>query len=326
MARLSQALPAAWYRADGWLWALRPLELVFRAGAALRRRLYRMGWLSVFQAPKPVVVVGNIAVGGTGKTPVVIALVEALAARGLRVGVVSRGYGARRGTFPHVLDQDSRVDDCGDEALLLYRRTGCPCVVDPSRVAAVQTLLDRFDVDLVICDDGLQHYALGRDLEIVLVDALLGHGNGFCLPAGPLREPVSRLRSVDFVLYRGDGADDDTVVYEPDALVNLRSAEHRTVDTGSIGTKVHALAGIGQPDQFFRDLRKAGFELEAHVYPDHHGFCEDELRPLAGKPVIMTEKDAVKCTHLAGDDAWYLKISARLPQGLVSAVAALAEH
>ncbi len=314
----------AWYRGAWWLWLLRPLELLFRIATGARRTLYRRGVFRVYHPARPVVVVGNITVGGTGKTPVVMALVEALQAAGLRPGVVSRGYGARAGRFPHRVDAWSDAAECGDEPLLIFHRTGCPCVVSPARSEAVRALLAGTPVDIIISDDGLQHYALGRDMEVAVLDSERGIGNGFCLPAGPLREPESRLDSVDFVLYRGGGEPATSVSYVPEALVNLASGERRPLAAEVFAGRVHAVAGIGQPEQFFATLRSAGLEIKPHTFPDHHAYTPDDLSALADRPIIMTEKDAVKCRDFAGDNTWYLRISARLPDALVRAVVALA--
>ncbi|MCB1678469.1 MAG: tetraacyldisaccharide 4'-kinase [Halioglobus sp.] len=330
MHREPGGLVAAWYRGARWLWLLRPLEGLYRSIVWLRRRLYASGLLTSYRAPVPVVVVGNITVGGTGKSPIVIALVEALQARDIRVGVVSRGYGARpaggAGSFPHVLNERTTAADCGDEALQLYRRTGCPCAVAPSRPAAVRALLQASPLDIVLSDDGLQHYALARDMEIAVVDAERGIGNGFCLPAGPLREPASRLRSVDQVLYRGSDDPHHGVFYRPQCLVNLRTAERRPVQPLAVAAQVHAVAGIGQPGQFFAALRRAGFRIEPHVFPDHHDYGAADFAQLQDRPILMTEKDAVKCVDLAGPNAWYLRIEARLPAALPRAVMALLQN
>jgi len=316
-------LVQAWYRGAWWLWLLRPLELVFRCVSSLRRQLYQRQLLARYRPDRPVVVIGGITVGGTGKTPVVIALVEALLAQGIRVGVVSRGYGATRGVFPHTVGQASTAADCGDEPLLIYRRTRCPCVVAPSRAAALRTLLENFSVDIVLSDDGLQHYAMARDMEIVVLDARLKWGNGFCLPAGPLRESISRLHAVDFVLYRGSDDPASGVRYEQDCLVNLVTAEERPVSPVALGEEIYALAGIGQPARFFESLRKRGFNCAQRRFADHHAYTPQDFVGLGDRPIIMTEKDAVKCVELAGDNAWYLKINARLPPMLIQAVADL---
>lgn len=313
-------LTRAWYAGSPWLWLLRPLEWLFRGLAALRRGYWLKGPGRPWRAPVPVVVVGNITVGGTGKTPVVIALVEALQARGWRAGVVSRGYGASPDArFPHRVSADSLATQCGDEPLLIHRRTGAPCVVAPDRVAAVQALLAEDDVDLVICDDGLQHYRLYRDMEILVVDARRGLGNGWCLPAGPLREPTWRLQRAQWVLYRG-GEDLDTGVrYRVEGLYALVGE----APPPATGAEVCAVAGIGQPEQFFATLREQGYQVRPVIFPDHHAYTAAELSALGDAPLIMTEKDAVKCRAFAAPGQWFLRISADLPAGLSDAVEAL---
>jgi tetraacyldisaccharide 4'-kinase len=319
----ASAMEMAWYRGAGWLILLRPFELFFRVLAALRRWLYRLGVLKVWRSPVPVVVVGNITVGGTGKTPIVIALVEYLQEQGFKPGVVSRGYGATHSHFPHSLTAQSTVAESGDEPLLIYRRTGCPCVVAPDRVAAVQQLLKQFDVDIVLSDDGLQHYALARDYEIAVLDSQRGMGNGYCLPAGPLREPRQRLEQVDYVLHRGSIDPQSGVCYRGEVLVNVVGDQQLPFSPSSIGETVHAVAGIGQPEQFFSTLKEHGFAITTHQYADHHLFTANDFRALIDLPLIMTEKDAVKCRDIVGDHAWYLKISAQVPQQLEQAVSSL---
>lgn len=320
---VTDRLVLAWYRGAWWLWLLRPLELVFRTVAALRRSLYQNGLLPSYRCPVPVVVIGNITVGGTGKTPAVIALVDSLQARGIRVGVVSRGYGARELKAAYRVTDDSRAYQCGDEPLLIQRRTGCPCVVAPARADAVRTLLADTAVDIIVSDDGLQHYALQRDLEIALLDAERGIGNGFCLPAGPLREPASRLKTVDHVLYRGSSDESNGLQYKQVALVHLVSGQECAVSPAAIGNVVHVIAGIGQPEQFFSGLEGRGFSLQCHPLGDHHDYSVADFEGLADKPLIMTEKDAVKCASIAGDNAWYLKIDAQLPHSVIESVVAL---
>ncbi|MEM1111073.1 MAG: tetraacyldisaccharide 4'-kinase [Pseudomonadota bacterium] len=318
-----QRLLRAWYEGSPWLWLLRPVEALFRAVVSLRRWLFQAGLLSRYRAPVPVVVVGNITLGGTGKTPIVIALVEALTARGQRVGVVSRGYGARGLSFPHLVSAGDAATSSADEALLIAQRTGCPVAIGPDRSAAARLLLESHDVDLLVADDGLQHYALVRDFEIAVIDYEQQLGNGFCLPAGPLREPASRLASVDRVLYRGLEDEQQGVVYRVEGLVNLADGDAARLGGGAVGPEVHGLAGIGQPGQFFTTLESAGLSVERHIFPDHHAFSASDLTALADKPVIMTEKDAVKCEPFATAAHWYLKISAELPAELVQRVHAL---
>ncbi len=324
MSGRDSGLEAAWYSGASWLWLLRPVEALFRIASGLRRSLYRAGMLKAYRPPVPVLVVGNITVGGTGKTPVVIALVEALAARGLRPGVVSRGYGGDADNYPHVLTANSTAQQCGDEPLLIYRRTGVPCVVDPNRPRAVKRLLRTFPIDLVISDDGLQHYALQRDMEIAVVDAGRRFGNGFCLPAGPLREPVSRLGTVDFVLHRGSDDAGQGVSYQPASWINLVTGQSREVDCFGAREDIIAMAGIGQPQQFFAMLDALGLRYEARTFADHHQYSRADFQDCADRTILMTEKDAVKCEALAGPDAWYLRIDALLPPTLVEAAANLA--
>ena len=318
-----ETVERAWYEGAWWLWLLRPLEVIFRLLAAARRVLYQKGCLAVYRPAVPVVVVGNITVGGTGKTPVIVALVEYLQQQGIRVGVVSRGYGAVHLRAALRVASDCTARDCGDEPLLIYQRTGCPCVVAPSRAEAVRELLRSNELDLVLSDDGLQHYALGRDMEIAVLDDARRIGNGFCLPAGPLREPKARLRSVDCVLYRGSNDLDNGVLYRPESLHNLATGDSCPPAPALLGKAVYAIAGIAQPGQFLAGLRSLGFELEPRLFEDHHGYTSHDFAGLANKPIIMTEKDAVKCAGLVGDNAWYLKVSAQLPAKVTDTIVAL---
>lgn len=324
MPRETSLLAVAWYSKAPWLWLLRPLELIFRVLTGLRKRAYQGGLLKSWRAPVPVVIVGNITVGGTGKTPIVIALVEHLQALGLRPGVVSRGYGADANEFPHTVSSHSSAADCGDEPLLIYRRTGCPCVVAPDRTAAVRQLLESSPVDVILADDGLQHYRLERDLEIVVLDEARGIGNGFCLPAGPLREPPGRLEEADFVLHRGSDNEQHGVRYRHDSLVNVATGAQRPIAPDATMKVVSAVAGIGQPEQFFNTLLEVGYTVQEYAFPDHHHYTAEDFAKLPEQPVIMTEKDAVKCADLAGNNAWYLKISAELPPVVTDAVVSLA--
>jgi len=291
---------------------LTPFAWLFRALAALRRGAYRSGLLSVHHLPVPVVVVGNISVGGTGKTPLVAWLVEQLREAGFRPAIVSRGYGGRARHWPQQVRPDGDPQAVGDEPVLLARRCRCPVAVGPDRVAAAQALLEHTDCDLIVSDDGLQHYALGRDVEIAVIDANRRFGNGRCLPAGPLREPPSRLTSVDLVVSNGPGLRGEL----PMRLVGdtlhavLEPARRRPLEELR-GLRVHALAGIGDPPRFFALLRRSGIQLLEHPFPDHHAFRPEELRFDDGLPVLMTEKDAVKCAPFAAPNHWYLPVEAQ---------------
>lgn len=322
--RLRCALEQAWFNGARWTLLLTPLEWMFRGAVRIRRACYRVGLLRSFKAPVPVIVVGNLSVGGNGKTPIVIALATALSQRGLRVGIVSRGHGASDSRKPYRVDEASTVADCGDEALLLYRRTGCPCVTARSRPNAVRFLLAQTHVDIILSDDGLQHYALARELEVVVYDLYRGFGNGRCLPAGPLREPLARLAEASWVLSRGIDTRAD-VPLEPDCLVNLESCRQFPFNTQALGREVYAVAGIGNPEGFMQSLRAQGFEVEARVFPDHHHFSPSDFSLLSERPIIMTEKDAVKCRGFAGSNAWFLRVSARLPERLIDDALALVQ-
>lgn len=317
-----QFIARAWYQKKRWLWLLYPLTLLFNCVANLRKNQYLTGKKTVWRAPVPVVIVGNISIGGSGKTPLAIALVEQLQRIGYKPGIVSRGYGATTKNFPYAVSVADDPLKVGDEPLLLAQRAGCPVVIDPDRVAAAKFLLQRFDCDLLISDDGMQHYALGRDIEIAVVDATRGFGNRLCLPAGPLREPVGRLDQVDFIVYNG-GVTEVPVTNQnktfsmhlrPDRLVSLKDREAIESDQWPGPRKVHAVAGIGNPQRFFTTLRELGFEVTEHAFPDHHHFSASDFIEFAEAPIVMTEKDAVKCKGSWFSHAWFLEVSAQLDE------------
>lgn len=325
---MSSFLEKAWYRSAPWLLLLAPLSKLFGFLAARRRRQFEIGRRTIYRAPVPVVVVGNITVGGTGKTPLTIALAEKLMGAGFNPGIVSRGYGSRSPNFPLTVTADTDVSLSGDEALLLARHLNCPVVIDPDRPAACRKLLKDFpDCNVILSDDGLQHYALARDIEIAVLDGARGLGNGFLLPAGPLREPKRRLEEVDYVVINGD-ADNSlaphgyTMQLEETELVSLASGEHWAVTDINSGQTVHAVAGIGNPRRFFDSLSACGFAIIAHAFPDHHVFRQEDIRFDDGLEVIMTEKDAVKCLDFCQSpdapgccqNCWYLKVAAHLPE------------
>ncbi|MBX2823875.1 MAG: tetraacyldisaccharide 4'-kinase [Gammaproteobacteria bacterium] len=322
-------LAELWYPAagesQGWSqrllgWLLLPISVLFRLLSYCRRLCYRLGWLSQWRSPVPVIVIGNITVGGTGKTPLTIAVAEWLRAEGWRPGIVSRGYGGSKVSQPLMVDTTSDPRQVGDEPLLIARRLQLPVCVHRRRALAIQCLLKLHpDCDIIICDDGLQHYALARDLEFAVVDAARGHGNGRLLPAGPLREPVSRLTSVDLVVWNGTAkaasGDEPQDYYHgvANCLVRLDRQERRTLQSVD-GQKCHAIAGIGNPDRFFKLLQNYGADVTPHPFPDHYQYQSKDLEFSGQQPVLMTEKDAVKCESLDLDVSrfWFVELQAEL--------------
>ncbi|NBW89508.1 MAG: tetraacyldisaccharide 4'-kinase [Gammaproteobacteria bacterium] len=318
----------AWYAPAGALafW-LAPLSFLYAAVVALRRHAYRAGWFKTYRARVPVVVIGNLTVGGTGKSPLVAWLVEQLAVRGVEAGILSRGYGGESKTAQFVTT-DMPASRVGDEAVMHARRTSAKVVVAPRRSDGAK-LLEQAGVDLIVCDDGLQHWALARDLEIVVIDAARGFGNGRLLPAGPLREAPARLAAVDFVVVQGarvdaSGTDVPRVWqgWHGTFAMHLRQQDATPVAEGSSaaprslasfrGQRVHAVAGIGHPARFFAALRAAGLEPIEHAFRDHHAFTAGDLVFGDEAPVLMTCKDAVKCRSFADARCWQVPVEAEL--------------
>ncbi|ARV72125.1 tetraacyldisaccharide 4'-kinase [Vibrio campbellii] len=295
------------------LWPLLwPLSLLFGAISKSKRQQYQSGKKQAYKAPVPVVVVGNITAGGNGKTPVVVWLVEQLQQLGYKPGVVSRGYGAKAPQYPLVLDDNTLAKHCGDEPKLIYRRTGALVAVDPVRANAVKALLAT-GVDIIITDDGLQHYALERDIEFVIVDGNRRFGNESLIPLGPLREGVERLSEVDFIITNGGQAQygEMPMSLTPSKAINLKTKQQ--VEVSELRDLV-AFAGIGHPPRFFNTLNAMNADIKVTKgFADHQDFDQQELQALAqqGANVIMTEKDAVKCDSYAQDNWWYLPVSAQ---------------
>ena len=321
MSCLQSKIEALWYRKNPLVWLLLPLSLLFWAVATLRRTVYRLGLARAYRAAVPVIVVGNLSVGGNGKTPVVIWLVEQLRAAGLRPGVVSRGYGGKSERYPLPVSEYTQAAECGDEPKLIAERCQVPVVVAPKRAAAVEMLLHSGEVDVVICDDGLQHYALARDIELVVMDGARRLGNGHLLPMGPLREGRSRLQSVDAVICNGGEPQPGEYAMHlaPATLQPVGAANGHPPISGS---DVDALAGIGNPARFFATVQQQGFRLASAVgYADHQSFDEAELKArFCERPLLMTEKDAVKCRHFALANWWYLPVNAELPPTLATLI------
>ncbi len=311
--KIESVLHNIWRQRGAVSQALRPLSWLYCGIVFLRRWCYRLHIFRSTQLEVPVIVVGNISVGGTGKTPLVITVVEALKRAGYKPGIVSRGYRGKARSWPQQVRPDSDPVMVGDEPIVISRRTGCPMAVGPKRVAAGEALLKYSDCNVIVCDDGLQHYALRRDVEIVVVDGGRRFGNGLCLPAGPLREPVKRLTQADWIITNGFATQGEfSMQYEGDALVNLLDPTQTCPLTELNGTGVHAVAGVGNPQRFFERLAQDGLDVREHIFPDHHLYLPRDLDYGNSVPIIMTEKDAVKCQRFARQNMWYLPISARL--------------
>lgn len=322
-------LQRAWYeRAPGYQLLL-PLTFLYALVVAVRRLLYRSGWMHSVRLPVPVIVVGNIVAGGAGKTPVTLFIAQGLRARGFEPAIVSRGYG--REDESRILEVTAASDarDVGDEPLLLSRRSGCTVIVGADRVAAARIAIEQ-GADTIIADDGLQHYRLARDFEVCVVDASRGLGNGWQLPAGPLREPAGRLRSVDAVLLN---AADSSVQFDAgpyghaapvftldaNAACRLDGATKRPLDEFS-GTPVHAVAGIGNPERFFRLLEGRGLSIERHALPDHGTFDPSAPEFSDGRPVLVTEKDAVKLGTNGSASYWYVPVDLAMDEDSATAM------
>lgn len=298
---------------------LLPLSWLYGLVSLLRRWCYRLGLLSSWRSPVPVVVVGNLTAGGNGKTPLVIWLVEELQRQGLRVGVVARGYGGKAASYPLLLNEQTSTQEAGDEPVLIMQRTGVPVAVAPKRSQAIEVLLQAYPLDLIITDDGLQHYALQRDVELVVIDGSRRFGNGWWLPAGPMRERASRLASVDAVIVNGGQVQGNEILMTLAAgqAINLLSGEQKVVTEL---TNIVAMAGIGYPPRFFSMLQQLGvMSIKQQAFADHQVYDQRLLSALATdqQSLLMTEKDAVKCRSFAQANWWYLPVTAYLaePQG-----------
>ncbi|MGH8691657.1 MAG: tetraacyldisaccharide 4'-kinase [Burkholderiales bacterium] len=300
-----------WYRRGFLAWLLLPASLAFMVGVCVRRLLYSLRILQSAHPGIPVVVVGNLTAGGSGKTPLVIWIAEFLKAKGWTPGIVSRGYGARV-EAPRAATLASSADEVGDEPIVLARRSGCPVWIGPDRIRVAETLVAQNPgVDVLVLDDGLQHYRMRRDLEIAVVDAR-GFGNGFLMPAGPLREPKLRLKTVDAVVSHGSPVNGYSMQLDGAEAHRMTDARERRPLQAFAGQKVHAVAGIGDPNRFFLHLGRAGIKVVPHPFPDHHRFTPRELEFGDEAPVMLTEKDAVKLRSAARPHWWVLPVSAKL--------------
>ncbi len=320
-------LAAHWDRITPVSSLLMPLSLVFRGAVGLRRAAYRVGLAPVHRLPVPVIVVGNVTAGGTGKTPAVLWLADFLRRRGYLPGIVSRGYGGTHAA-PHCVTEASDPYAFGDEPVLLARRSGCEVWIGADRVAAARALLaEQPSCNVLISDDGLQHYRLGRDIEICVLDGTRGLGNGWMLPAGPLREPASRLAAVDAILINGSAVETDPrhsalapipaerrfrMTLEGREFYNLLNPGNRTGAEHFRARRLHAIAGIGNPRRFFQHLTDLGLEFVAHSFPDHYPYRPDDIDYVDAEAIVMTEKDAVKCKAFADERHWVLPVDGEI--------------
>lgn len=331
MKALSNFIERMWYGRVARYWPvivlLLPLSLLFLIVSRIRKNM-----LLNHQAvlPVPVIVVGNISVGGTGKTPLLCALAGALTKRGVRVGIISRGYGGTQGDTPYLISKDDDPRAVGDEPLFLTRATDCPVVIARNRLAAAKFLSAQRIVDVILSDDGMQHYALPRNVEIAVLDGQRNLGNGLLLPAGPLRESPSRLQSVDFVVRNStaeilkhntaSGVHSINVKLIPQCWVSVKTGEVLPLGALEKNAIVHAMAGIGNPQRFFLTLQRLGFSAIKHAFPDHHVFIEHDFSFNDKNIVLMTEKDAVKCMSFAKENWYALRVAMPLPEAWVDAV------
>jgi tetraacyldisaccharide 4'-kinase len=306
------------YQGSSWLWPLRPLGALYQWGMARRERLYLRGERNTWRAPVPVIVVGNITLGGTGKSPLVAWLASWLVSQGWSPGIVTRGYGGKALRYPLFVTASTDVAESGDEPLMLAQQTGLPVVADPKRARGAQALVAA-GCDIILSDDGLQHLAMARDIELVVIDGARGLGNGHCLPAGPLRESSNRLQRVDAVIINGETQ--QTLPVTSAVTMQLAPLCWRRLDDSArfpltplpFVLPVHAVAGIGHPERFFRTLSHLGVKGEWHPLADHQQYSAEALCFADNYPVIMTAKDAVKCYAMAPPNSWVLDVEATLP-------------
>ena len=302
-----------WYGNHPVSLILAPLGWVYSLLMRIRRLAYKLGLLPTRRVSVPVIIVGNITVGGTGKTPFVIWMAKFLVENGYKPGIISRGYGGSSRTWPQQVRPDSDPVMVGDEPVIIARRTRCPVAASPDRYSAAREMLNYHDCNILVCDDGLQHQALARDIEIIVIDSVRRFGNGRCLPAGPLRESASRLNTVDLVIANGPPEHGEyQMAYTLDMLKSV-AEDGREEDLDNLkDSRVHAVAGTGNPASFFATLRNAGLQIIEHAFPDHYYYKAEDISFDDNLPVVMTEKDAIKCVAFAKKNHWYLPIDARM--------------
>lgn len=309
---LRDTLIAGWKKPNWLTTTLWPLSQLYRGVYELNRLSYQSGIRAVYRAPIPVIVVGNLTVGGTGKTPLVAHIVQLLQAQGLRPGIISRGYHSQARDFPLLVTNTTQVSEAGDEPSLLMRRTGAPIAIGPDRRADIELLLSEHQVDVIVSDDGLQHHALARDIEVCLIDQTNPSDNTYPLPAGPYRESPARQQQVDFVVRHitpDSNIEGFTMQLAPDPIAAVVSSNTESPPKAG---PVHAVAGIGNPQRFFDTCERLGFSVIPHAFPDHYAFRAEDIDFGPDAVVLMTEKDAVKCDKIADHRHWYVPVSAQV--------------
>lgn len=311
-----------WQSKQGAAKVLRPLSWLYCFIVICRRWAYLLKIKKTETIAAPVIVVGNLTVGGTGKTPLVTWLVNYLKEHGYQPGIISRGYGGKARHWPQQVRPDGDPVAVGDEAILISKRTACPMAVGPERLVSGRELLHFHPTcNVIISDDGLQHYALHRDIEVAVIDGKFRFGNDYCLPAGALREPIKRLKKVDFIVVNGESEKDEYGMhYSLSHACSLQDSTQCQPVEQLKGQKVHAMAGIGNPDRFFNQLTEMGLDIIAHPFPDHYFYKEEDLDFGDDKPVLMTEKDAVKCKRFAKAHHWFLPITVEVQETFGKAI------
>ena len=302
----------AWYKKSWWLYLLTPLTFLFSIIVKSRKNSYLKNQKKIWRSPVPIIVVGNISMGGTGKTPLVKYIAAELAKRDFKPGLISRGYGGKySGTLE--VNAETTYKKTGDEAQILGKLK-MPFFLDKNRSRGAKKLQEKHDVDVIISDDGLQHYAMGREIEIAVIDGARRLGNGLTFPAGPLREPKSRLKEVDFIVNNGGPTEGDEILMtlSPAKFIHLNSGKEYSIDKWPMHNQVHAIAGLGNPNRFFDLLLRLGFEFDKNPFPDHHKYNKRDLYYLDHLPILMTEKDAAKCKHFNNSKIWYLSIESKI--------------
>ncbi len=305
-------LLTSWYQPHPIRWLLWPLSALYCSVIWCRKQAYHFGLFKQKKISVPIIVIGNISVGGTGKTPCVIWLAKQLKQAGYRPGIISRGYGSQAQNYPQNVTPTSDPILVGDEPVIISRHTQCPMAISPKRVEAAEYLLEHYNCNIIVADDGLQHSALGRDIEIIVVDSERLFGNGLCLPAGPLREPLSRLKTVDFIVYNGGKSNAFNMTLTQENAINLLDPSITKIAADFSNEPVHAIAGIGHPERFFNQLSTSGLTIQSHPFSDHHHFQQRDFAFGNAATILMTEKDAVKCQAFATENMWFIPIEASI--------------